>query len=308
MNIWMIVLFLVLGFILGYYKPFSAKIYSWADTITRIGLAILLASMGAKIGVDERVLSQLDTLGLQAFLLALASIMGSIIVIKLFSLQINFEINDQDYEEDKLAGGGQNGFMTYLIICSVIGGILSGLYLIPSSFFSGLDIITSYALAILLFGVGIDIGQNRDIFFQLKEFGLQVIVIPLLVIVGSIIGAVVLGYFLGIAFNEAAAVAAGFGWYSLSGVLISKIHSVELGSLAFLSNVFRELITVLTLPFIVKHFGKLTSIAPGGATTMDVSLPLIKETAGEQMVIPAFINGVILSSLVPILVPLLLNL
>ncbi len=308
MNIWMIILFLLLGFLLGYFEPFPGKFYSLADLITKLGLTILLASMGAKIGVDDRILTQIDTLGVQAFLLALASIVGSIILVKLFSFQLSYRIDEEDYGEEKIAEDGHNGFMTYLIIFSVIGGILAGLYLIPPPFFSSLDLITSYALAVLLFGVGIDIGQNKNIFAHAREFGLQIIVIPVLVVIGSIIGAIILGYFLGMAVNETAAVAAGFGWYSLSGVLISEIHSVELGSLAFLSNVFRELITFLILPFVVKYFGKIASIAPGGATTMDVTLPVIKETAGEEMVIPAFINGVILSSLVPILVPFLINL
>jgi uncharacterized membrane protein YbjE (DUF340 family) len=83
---------------------------------------------------------------------------------------------------------------------------------------------------------------------------------------------------------------------------------VELGSLAFLSNVFRELLTIIILPFVVKYLGRITSIAPGGATTMDVTLPIIKETAGEETVIPAFVSGAILSILVPILVPFLISL
>jgi uncharacterized membrane protein YbjE (DUF340 family) len=107
--------------------------------------------------------------------------------------------------------------------------------------------------------------------------------------------------------KEAMAVGAGFGWYSLSAVLITKIHSVELGSVAFLTNVFRELLTIISLPFVVKYIGKIPSIGPGGATTMDVTLPLIKKVAGEEIAVPAFISGVVLSSLVPILVPFILN-
>jgi len=58
---------------------------------------------------------------------------------------------------------------------------------------------------------------------------------------------------------------------------------------------------------LVKYLGRLISIAPGGATTMDVTLPLIKKTAGDEMVLPALINGIVLSALVPILVPLFLK-
>ena len=171
-----------------------------------------------------------------------------------------------------------------------------------------MDKITTYALAALLFGVGVDLGKNKEIFVQLKNLGWQILALPFLIAVGSIVGAIIIGLFIGLSSNEAAAVGAGFGWYSLSGVILSKLHSVELGSIAFLANVFRELITIISLPFVVKYFGKLTAIAPGGATTMDVTLPIIKKTAGDETVIPAFFSGAVLSILVPILVPFLIGL
>jgi len=40
---------------------------------------------------------------------------------------------------------------------------------------------------------------------------------------------------------------------------------------------------------------------------MDVTLPLLKKVGGEEIVIPAFINGAVLTALVPFLVPFLLN-
>ena len=36
---------------------------------------------------------------------------------------------------------------------------------------------------------------------------------------------------------------------------------------------------------------------------MDVTLPLVKQSGGEAVVIPAFISGVVLTALVPLLVP-----
>ncbi|MDI3547525.1 MAG: hypothetical protein PWR10_1177 [Halanaerobiales bacterium] len=308
MNMWMIVLFLLIGFLAGYIEPISKKIFRIAEVITRIGLIVLLAAMGAKIGVDDRIFTQLSTIGFQALMLALGSVIGSIFLVKLVSLRFNFTIGSRGAEDEDIAGGGESGAMTLIIIASVVGGILAGLFILSPSFFIYLDQVTTYALAALLLGVGVDIGRNKEILSQLKELGWQITTIPLIVAIGSIAGAVIIGFFLGLAGNEAAAVGAGFGWYSLSGILLAKIYSVELGSLAFLANVFRELLTIISLPFVVKYLGKLTGIAPGGATTMDVTLPLIKETAGEETVIPAFINGVILSALVPLLVPFLVNL
>ena len=308
MNMWLILMFLVIGFSIGYFNIFSSKFFKFAEMITTGGLIILLGSMGAKIGLDDRVLNQIDKIGLQAFLVAVASILGSLILVKIFSLKLDAEIEVADTTSKEYTVEESNHFMTYIIILSVIVGILSGLYIIPHSLFSILDRVTTYALAALLFGVGVDIGKNKEIFIQLKNLGWQILALPFVIAIGSILGAVIMGFFIGLAGNESAAVGAGFGWYSLSAVIISKVYSVELGSLAFLSNVFRELITIMILPFVVKYMGRVTCIAPGGATTMDVTLPVIKETAGEETVIPAFVSGAVLSILVPILVPFLISL
>jgi uncharacterized membrane protein YbjE (DUF340 family) len=197
--------------------------------------------------------------------------------------------------------------MTVLIFGSVVTGILAGYFLLSGVGQAWLDPLTNYSLAVLLFGVGIDIGASREVLADLKLMGWKLLVIPVLIALGSLVGAVISGYLFGFAAGESAAVGAGFGWYSLSGVLISKLHSAELGSLAFLSNVFRELLTVMILPLVVRYFGSLAAVAPGGATTMDVTLPLVKESGGEAVVIPAFVSGAVLSTLVPILVPLFLN-
>ncbi len=310
MDMWLIVLFLLLGFLIGFFRIFSNWIFKLAGYITTIGLVILLASMGAKIGMDPEILKQLDKIGLQAFFMALGSIIGSIILVKLFSMRLKDTIDSS--QKDKVAKkeveDNNNHFMTYMIVFSVIIGIFLGLFFLPPKLLEIMDSITTFALAALLFGVGVDLGKNKEIFSELKTLGWHILAIPFLIAIGSILGAIIVGSFIGFTSNEAAAVGAGFGWYSLSGVILGELHSVELGSLAFLSNVFRELITIISLPFIVKYFGKLTSIAPGGATTMDVTLPVIKETAGEEVVIPAFFSGAVLSILVPILVPFLINL
>jgi uncharacterized membrane protein YbjE (DUF340 family) len=307
MSMYIIIVFLLAGFLTAYFRFLPDRFYKLSELSTSIGLIVLLAAMGARIGVDDRILTQIRSIGFKSLLLAVGSISGSIIFVKLYTLWTKKDLQFQ-VEDKKLNPDIKEKNLSVRIFLSVIIGVLSGIFLLPPSFFLYLDSITSIALAVLLFGVGIDIGNNKEIFSQLKVVGLYIILIPFLVAIGSILGSVLFGLLIGMARNEAAAVGAGFGWYSLSGILLSMIHSVELGSIAFLANVFRELLTILILPFLVKHLGVLSCIAPGGATTMDVTLPVIRKVAGEKVLIPAFINGVILSILVPILVPFMLNL
>ena len=305
MNMWMIISFLIIGFLIGYFEVLPSRFYDLTDHITNIGLIFLLASMGAKIGVNEKILNQIDKIGLQALTISIGSIIGSIIILKISLKIIDIEFSKDEKIEEK---GEVNRSMTIMIIASVILGILLGITIIPKSLFPYIDPVTTYALAILLLGIGIDIGLNKETLIKAKRLGLTIILIPIAIAIGSIIGAITSGYIVGLIYNQSAAVGAGFGWYSLSGVILAEIHSVELGSIAFLSNVLRELISILTIPLIAKYSGKIICIAPGGATTMDVTLPIIKESAGEEIVIPAFISGVTLSTLVPLLVPFLINL
>lgn len=310
MDFYLIILFLFTGILLGFYLDEKNHFVRFADLITKFGLVVLLIAMGANLGSNEQIFRQLGEIGLQAFVFAAISIIFSvlavIIFVKILDLN-NLLLNADPATESEIEEQSSDNTMTILIFSSVVFGIFAGYFLINGESSSFLDLITNYSLAVLLFGVGIDIGASREIIDDLKLMGWKLIIIPFLIAVASVLGTVIIGFAFNFSAGESAAVGAGFGWYSLSGVLISKLHSAELGSLAFLTNVFRELLTVMILPLVAKYFGSLAAIAPGGATTMDVTLPLVKEAGGEAVVIPAFISGAVLSTLVPILVPLFLS-
>ncbi|OCL28129.1 hypothetical protein U472_02770 [Orenia metallireducens] len=197
--------------------------------------------------------------------------------------------------------------MLIAIIVIIILGVVSGYFVIPTLFMSYLDLISTISLSILLLGVGIDIGRNKEIITDLKRLGFKIILVPILIAIGSITGAIFFGLLVKLPVNESAAIGAGFGWYSLSGVILAKTYSTDIGTLAFLTNVFRELFALFLIPLLAKLGTKITVIAPGGATTMDTTLPLITKSVDDtEIVIVAFISGAVLSAFVPILVPLLI--
>jgi uncharacterized membrane protein YbjE (DUF340 family) len=104
------------------------------------------------------------------------------------------------------------------------------------------------------------------------------------------------------------AIGAGFGWYSLSSAILAPISGGEIGIMALLTNIFREMLSILLLPFVVHYLGKTAAVAPGGATTMDTTLPFVVRYAGSEMSILSFVSGVILSLMVVFLVPALAGL
>lgn len=197
--------------------------------------------------------------------------------------------------------------MTVKIMLSVLLGVFCGLFIFPEQYVGFMGQIIDIGLCTLLLFVGIDIGRNRDILPKIMANGIKILLVPLMVALGSIAGSMVGGYFLGIPFYEAGAIGAGFGWYSLSAIELSK-YSAETGALAFITNVSREVIALISIPFIAKYIGKLESIAPAGATAMDTSLPVISSATNGNTAVISFITGLILSALVPVLVPLIISL
>jgi len=197
--------------------------------------------------------------------------------------------------------------MTLLVICAIAIGALAGFWLLPQAAVSYLDTVTNAALCLMLVGIGLDLGSRRETWTRLLALGWKVLLIPLLIAVGSLVGAVVGGFLLGLPVNESSAIGAGFGWYSLSGVLLAKIYSVETGALAFMTNVSREVIAFVLIPVLAVKLGYLVAISPGGATTMDTTLPLISKATDADTTIIAMVSGTALSALVPLLVPLLIR-
>lgn len=202
--------------------------------------------------------------------------------------------------------------MTIIMIVVIGSGILTGYFVLPllELYISNIQEIVSYlldiGLCVLLLLVGIDMGKQKKVLKQIKKIGMDILVVPVMIAIGSIVGSMVAGRLLGMPLNEAGAVGAGFGWYTLSSVLLID-YSTELSAIAFLSNVIREIMAIILIPFISKYIGELEAIAPSAATAMDTTLPIISKYTSSKTAIVAFVTGVILSILVPILVPLILN-
>jgi len=186
-------------------------------------------------------------------------------------------------------------------------GLVLGLSRFVPSFFIENDL-TMYILYALMFFVGIGIGSDTKAFKVIKETKIKIVLVPICVIVGSLLGAGAVSFlFSEMNPREAMAVGAGFGYYSLSSIFITKISGEFLGTVALLSNIMRELITLVATPIFVKYFGSLAGIASGGATSMDSTLPIITEYTGKEWGIISIFSGIVLTIIVPFLVPFILS-
>ena len=198
--------------------------------------------------------------------------------------------------------------MTLKILSSLVLGFFAGLFLLPEGLPSVLEPVTDISLAVLLFAVGFDLGRDGELGRKIRDLPRISLAVPFVIALGSIIGAVLAGLAIQIPVGDSALAGAGFGWDSLSAVIITQDYDVTIGALALLTNVFREIFAILSIPYIAKRVGFLPAIAPGGATAMDVTLPIIAQNTDAQTTLIAFYSGTVLSALVPFVVPLIIAL
>jgi uncharacterized membrane protein YbjE (DUF340 family) len=189
---------------------------------------------------------------------------------------------------------------------SFVGGIAVGKTSGVPVWISPVALCCLYAF---MFLVGVGMGLNDKIWEGLRTMTWRVVAVPVSVGAGSVAGAAAASLILPqLRIQEAMAVGAGCGYYSLSSLIISRMGDPVLGSVALLSNLSRELFTIAAASWMVRHVGQLAPIASGGATSMDVTLPTVIKFSGEQYALISLISGVVLTLLVPVLVPLFMRL
>ncbi len=193
-----------------------------------------------------------------------------------------------------------------IIVSFFIAGILTGFFnFLPDHFLQ--NDYSIYALYLLMFLVGIGIGSNKNAINLIKEINLKIILVPVSIIIGTYLGVWAFSIlFSSLTLTESLAVGSGFGYYSLSSVLITEVSGETLGVIALLSNITREIITLLFTPLFARYLGKLAPIASGGATAMDTTLPVISKYIGSDYAIISVFSGVVLTILVPFLIALIL--
>lgn len=190
-----------------------------------------------------------------------------------------------------------------IILSFFAAGLLLGVYRVMPASWLDYDY-SFYVLAALMFSVGFSLGHQPDTIQQFRQIHSRVLFLPLMTIVGTWLGVVVISFFSERSVFDFLAVGSGFGYYSLSSILITEYKGIELGTIALLANILREIITLLFAPVMVKYFGKLAPIAAGGATTMDTTLPVIIRTSGKEFSVVSIYHGFVMDLSVPFLVTL----
>lgn len=186
--------------------------------------------------------------------------------------------------------------------------------------------VAMWVLYFLMIQVGMSIGSDKRLREILSGLRPKFLLLPFGTIFGTLIFvAVAAPFVLGLGGNlhvagvsgtfemtlaDCLAVGAGFGYYSLSSVLITQIKepqigaafAAQLGTVALMANIMREVLTLLAAPLIYKVFGRFAPISVGGATSMDSTLPVITAVCGKEIAFVSIFHGVTVDFTVPFLV------
>ncbi len=184
-----------------------------------------------------------------------------------------------------------------------IGALLAFFNFLPSSLIE--NHYSFNVLCALMFCVGFSIGNDTKTLRSFKDLNPRLLLLPVMTIVGTLAGTAFISMFL--PHRTAAdcmAVGSGFAYYSLSSIVITQSKGPELGTIALISNIIRELTALVFAPFLVRFFGKLAPISVGGATSMDTTLPVITKYSGKDFIVVSIFHGLVVDFSVPFLVTL----
>ena len=311
------------------WRGLPATVLKAFDIATNAALILLMAVIGLNIGTSPQVMGNLGAIGLNCLLISLSAIIGSVILVCLaeatvmplekIRLQLaeesthTAEENAHAVEEsagcqDALIQGSdeqsKTGFSPLIILmpaCIVIG-ITAGYFWFQDMSRGILDTALTISLIFLYTGVGVSLGENKEVFQYIKRLGARVLFMPAAIFAGCICGGLISGLLLGLPLSYSVISASGMGYYSLTGAFMTETFGIEAGTYGFIVNVSRDVFTVALLPILSK-ISKGSPIASGAAGCMDTMLVPVTRAVGPELGMVALISGTILTFVVPVWLP-----
>lgn len=156
-----------------------------------------------------------------------------------------------------------------------------------------------YALWTLMAVVGLSVGADERLSGLARSLGPRALWLPLGCVAGTFLGTLLCSPLLPYDLSDCMAVGAGFAYYSLSSIIIGQERGPELGALALLCNVARELAVIALGPLLMRLGGAPMVIMAAGASASDTNLPTVVRAAGPAWLVPAIASAMVVDLSVP---------
>lgn len=162
---------------------------------------------------------------------------------------------------------------------------------------------SSNAFLLLMIGIiGADLAQIR---LSGQWVSPAMLALPGLVVVGSMLGGALVARLVDVPLKAGLALSSGYGWFSLSSVMVAEALGKAYGTMALSIDLLRELLAFVIL-YAVGRWWPVVGLAAAGATAMDSSLPIIKQVCSPSVIPMAMVSGFLLTLLAPFMMSLFL--
>ena len=313
----------VIGYFIGARLKKQNKAWKWVGPLQTLVIIILVFIMGSRIGASEEIVSSLGTIGLISFVFTLVIMFVTVVAFTLVRRLMGFDRygrrgvakaaaeaaeasgSDAKAAADEAVKPRLNS-LTIIMVIFVAAGIAAGYLFLPESFVAVSGTLLTITLCMLLVLVGIDIGTEGTIVTNFKSAGWRVVVFPFVSIGAMIFGSIIASMFLPFSVQDGVCIGSGLGWYSLASAMLIE-YSAEVSAISFMHNVIREIIGILLIPTCAKRLGYIECYCLPGASSMDVCLPIVEKATDSSIAVYSFVNGVVLSAAVPVLVSIFMS-
>lgn len=259
--------------------------------------AILLL-IGVSLSRVEDLGGQIDTIVGSAALL-FACVMGMNLLVLMWF--------DRRYPQQTQGGGRKSrvsiaGSIKQLGCVAagfMLGKVMAGWWLPPES--TG-----NYCLMLMVLLVGVQLRSSGITLRQVlvNRRGVQTSV---LFTVSSLLGGILFAALVPeVSWSKGLALASGFGWYSLSGIVMTEAYGPVWGSIALLNDLSREFFALVFIPVLMRGH-PCAAVGSGGATSLDFTLPVIQSSGGLQVVPLAISFGFVVNVIAPFLMVVFSN-
>ena len=305
----------VIGYFIGAAAGKRGAALSFAKTLQTPVVILLVFVMGSRIGSNDELVRSLGDIGLAAFIHVLIVLAVTTLAFTIARRTLGFdrfgrrgsaaeEIKSENADKEK--GHALNSF-TLIIIVTVALGILAGWLVLPKGFIDITGTLLTVILCIFLLLIGIDTGAEGALAENFKTAGFRILLFPFISIAAMGIAAFIAAPILGLSIKDSLCVGCGMGWYSLAPAMIAD-YSLKISAIAFIHNVLREIISIILIPVVADKLGFIESYGLGGATGMDVTLPVVARATSSEVAMYSFISGAVVSASVPVITSIVLAL
>lgn len=287
---------------LGFAIPLSSRRLMTAIHHTVEALVyFILALLGLGLGQMEGLSAQLGTMATQVAVLVAVLFLANMVGLWLCHRWLPMTTGPDQAEARP---GYRRMFLAGLKpLLAVLAGLLAGYYLLPALPMA--EDLATWSLMLLLFLIGLQL-RNAGLSLRKLLMNRQGLGIAVAVVASSLAAGALLIPVIDLPWHDVLALASGFGWYSLSGIVIGDALGPAWGGVAFLNDVLREIIALAIIPWVIAARPAM-AIGYGGATAMDFTLPVIRSSGGLACVPVAIASGFLLSFVSPVLMGVLLS-